>query len=87
MVQPAYQHSSNNENMFPCYLENAFELLGDATHGKSGDYYFDTNSDSIYYVGPFPPKHAVLPQSEGLLIATNVSDFDVSGIALQESTW
>jgi hypothetical protein len=90
MVQPAYTHSNNNNNLLPCFLENAFELLGDVEFGKPGDYYLDTKDSTIYYVGrrgAGPPQHAVLPQSVGLVVASNVSDWSVRGIQFAEATW
>ena len=87
MLQPAYSHSNNNGNLLPCYLENAFELLGDAQFGKAGDYYHDTVAKTLYYVASSPPQTAVLPQSQGLLIARGISDWTVSGVAMQEAPW
>jgi hypothetical protein len=84
MLQPAYSHSNNNGNLLPCFLENAFELLGDAEHGKPGDYYLDTKpggggggATAVYFVGPTTPQRTVLPQSQGLVVATNISDWTV----------
>ena len=85
MVEPAYSHSNNNGNLLPCFLENAFELLGHPEHGRPGDYYQD--ADALYFVGPAPPRQAVLPQSLGLIVAANVSEWSVRGIAVQEATW
>ena len=38
-------------------------------------------------VAPDAPTDAVLPQSVGLLVLTDVSDFEVAGLALNEATW
>ena len=62
MVEPAYSHSNNNGNLLPCFLENAYELLGDAIHGHAGDFYLDITARKIYFVGPSAPQQAVLPQ-------------------------
>ena len=61
------------------------ELLGHPEHGRPGDYYQDV--DALYFVGPAPPQQAVLPQSLGLIVAANVSEWSVRGIAMQEATW
>ena len=87
MLQPAYSHSNNNGNLLPCFLENAFELLGDAVHGRPGDFFYDAEAGAIYVVGLVPPRRAILPQSKGLLVANNISDWTVSGLALQDATW
>ena len=90
MVEPAYSHSNNNGNLLPCFLENAYELLGDATHGHTGDFYLDITTaaaSKIYFVGPSAPQQAVLPQSQGLVNATHTSDWSVRGLAMQEATW
>ncbi len=87
MLQPAYSHSNNNGNRLPCFLENAFELLGDREHGRPGDYYIDSDAKSVYYVGVTAPKRAVLPQSEGLVTASNITDWSVQGVSMQEATW
>ena len=87
MVQPAYSHSNNNGNRLPCFLENAFELLGDRQHGRPGDFYLDSNTKSVYYVGLAAPQRAVLPQSQGLVIASNITDWSVQRVSMQEATW
>jgi len=78
-------------NLLPCFLENAFNLVGHKVHGRPGDYYldrFDEGAGShLYVVAPSAPTDAVLPQSVGLLVLTNVSDFEVTGLALNEATW
>eukprot|EP00729_Bicosta_minor_P006900 gene6901-7060_t len=86
MVQPAWNHS-NGTTLLPCYVENVFELLGDAKLGKVGDYYLDHKAGKVYYVSPTPPTNAVLPQSVGLMRMTNVSDVTVSSLELKEATW
>jgi hypothetical protein len=85
MVEPAYQHSNNNRNLLPCFLENALELVGHPKFGRPGDYFL--NHSHLYVVSPRAPTNAVLPQSVGLLVLSNVSDFEVSGVELTEATW
>ena len=88
MVQPAYTHSNNNNNLLPCFLENAFELVGDATFGRPGDFYFDREAKAIYFVGGSePPRRAVLPQSVGLVVASKISDWSVMALTFAEATW
>ena len=87
MVQPAYSHSNNNGNRLPCFLENAFELLGDELWGRPGDFYIDSHASSVYYVGNTAPKRAVVPQSKGLVNASNITDWFVQHVSMQEATW
>ena len=61
----------------PCYVENAYELLGDATYGRPGDYYHDAPAKKIYYVSPAAPTSVVLPQSKALVTLNNARGVSV----------
>lgn len=64
-----------------------FELLGDAGHGRKGDFFLDARSRRIYYVAPAPPTRAVLPQSRGLLVARGAVGLRFEGIRFAEAAF
>jgi hypothetical protein len=85
MVQPAFNHSNGTAHL-PCYAENVFELLGDATLGRTGDYYLDFPAKKLYLVSTKPPVNVILPRSVGLMVVTNTTNLTIKGLALREAT-
>jgi hypothetical protein len=81
----------------PEYYQNTFELLGDATGGKPGDWYLDLDEGKpgfVYYVtakaagGASAPIHAVLPQLELLVNGSpGLKDISYSDVTFSDATW
>lgn len=92
------QNKAYNQHLhLPEYYQNVFELLGDATHGRPGDFYLDLGTDPasttghVYYVtaaAAKDPIHAVLPQLELLVNAgPGTADLTWTDVTFAEATW
>ena len=75
----------------PAFVENVFELIGDAKYGHPGEYFLDSAAGELYYV-PHAGQDAKttvgqLPILETLVNATGVSDVSHDGVAFELATW
>lgn len=71
----------------PCWVENVFELLGENSTGRVGDYYHDSTAQKLYYVSPSAPTGVVLPQSSALVSLKNATGVSFANTTFVHTTW
>eukprot|EP01043_Picozoa_sp_COSAG02_P009889 COSAG02_NODE_341_length_24173_cov_28.504777_8_plen_616_part_00 len=71
----------------PCWVENVFELLGDNSTGRVGDYYHDLTAQKLYYVSPDAPSGVVLPQTSALITLKNATGVSFANTTFMDTTW
>jgi|EP01047_Picozoa_sp_COSAG01_P064960 hypothetical protein len=88
-------HKAYNQHLrIPEYVQNVYEMLGDAEHGRAGDFYLDLDANGkgfLYFVteaDSSTPIKAVLPQLELLVDASpGTKNLQWSGVTFAEATW
>ena len=92
----ALRRTADNQHLqVPEYVQNVFEMLGDAKDGRAGDFYLDLDPAGkgfVYFVttaaGAAAPIKAVLPQLELLVSAhPGTTDLTWTDVTFAEATW